>query len=266
MLPLNEMKTETVHPELTQPVLVGKEGYDRTPSFSLVIPVYNEAEILIESLNVLHRFFRRTNCELIVFDDCSKDQTCLKMENAVTFWKNPRMQFLHSSNRIGKGATIRNAVKKAKGEVVIMMDVDLSADLRNLPVLIKQARESGGLVIGERSISDRSGQGPLRVMLSLAYNACVRALFRTGVKDHQCGFKAMRTDVAKKLMAQTKNDGFVFDTELIVLAAKRGVPVKRVPVKWTNNRPKTSNLKWLKIGVTMMKDLIKLKLSNAHPP
>jgi hypothetical protein len=60
--------------------------------------------------------------------------------------------------------------------------------------------------------------------------------------------------------------GFVFDTELIVLAAKRGVPVKRVPVKWTSNRPKRSNLKWLKIGVTMMKDLIMLKLSDAHPP
>ena len=264
MLPLNRLKTETIRPEMTKPILVGKEDFVKAPLFSLVIPVYNEADIVVESLNVLHRFFRRTNCELIVFDDCSEDETRLKLENAVSFWKNPRMQFLHSSNRIGKGGTIKNAVKKANGEVVIMMDVDLSADLGSLPVLIREARESGGLVIGERSLSDRSGQGLLRVMLSVAYNTCVRAMFRTGVRDHQCGFKAMRTDVARKLMTETKNDGFVFDTELIVLATKRGVPVRKVPVKWTSNRPKRSNLKWLKIGVTMMKDLIMLKLSDSH--
>ena len=100
--------------------------------------------------------------------------------------------------------TIKNAVKEAKGEVVIMMDVDLSADLGSLPVLIKEARESGGLVIGERSLSDRSGQDLLRVMLSVAYNTCASAMFRTGVKDHQCGFKAMRADDARSLMNETK--------------------------------------------------------------
>jgi glycosyltransferase involved in cell wall biosynthesis len=263
MLPLNKLETETLRAEIVEPVLLEKEGYKMAPSFSLVIPVYDEANIVVESLNVLHKFLGRDNFELIVFDDCSGDGTRVRLKNAVAFWRNPQMRLLHSATRIGKGGAIKNAVKKATGEVVMIMDVDLSADLRSLPILIREAREKGGLVIGERSISDRSTQGFLRIMLSLAYNALVRVFFRTGVEDHQCGFKAMRTDVARRLMAKTKNDGFVFDTELIVLARKLGVPVKRVPVKWMNNRSKRSNLKWVRIGATMMKDLIMLKARAA---
>jgi len=138
----------------------------------------------------------------------------------------------------------------------------LSADLGGVSKLVREAFESGALIIGERKTSDRSTQGFLRVMMSLVYNLLVRMLFRTGVRDHQCGFKAMRTDTARRLMAEIQNDGFVFDTELIVLARRLKVPVRRVLVKWADNRPKRSNLKWVRASFAMMKDLFVLKASG----
>jgi glycosyltransferase involved in cell wall biosynthesis len=238
------------------------ESYEKAPLFSLIVPVYNEADIIIESSNVLRRFFGSSDCELIVFDDCSTDETYNKLRNAVAFSKDSNMRLMHSSARIGKGGAIKNAIQKAKGETILIMDADLSADLRSVPKLVKEAYESGGLVIGERNASDRSTQGFLRVMMSLLYNVLVRILFRTGVRDHQCGFKAMKTDTARRLTAGMQNDGFVFDTELIVLARRLNVPVKRVLVKWADCRPKKSNLKWVRTSFTMIRDLFVLKASG----
>jgi glycosyltransferase involved in cell wall biosynthesis len=254
-----DLRSETLQSQIAETIQFEAESYEKAPLFSLIIPVYNEEEIIIESLNVLRRFFGRSNCELIVFDDSSTDGTCAKLRSALALSKDSNMRLIRSSARIGKGGAIKNAVEKAKGETVLIMDADLSADLRSVPELLKEAHESGGLVIGERNTSDRSTQGFLRVMPSLIYNILVRALFRTGVRDHQCGFKAMKASTARKLMAGMRNDGFVFDTELIVLAQKLRVPVRRILVKWADNRPNKSNLKWVRTSFIMMKDLFMLK-------
>jgi glycosyltransferase involved in cell wall biosynthesis len=253
---------ETLQSQTAETIRFEAESYEKAPLFSLIIPVYNEEDIIIESSNVLRRFFGTSGCELIVFDDCSTDGTYNKLRSAVSLSKDSNIRLMHSSIRMGKGRAIKNAVQKAKGETILIMDADLSADLRSVPKLIKEAYESGGLVIGERNASDRSTQGFLRVMMSLVYNFLVRMLFRTGVRDHQCGFKAMRTDTARRLMAGMQNDGFVFDTELIVLARRLKLPVKRVLVKWADNRPKRSNLKWVRASFAMMKDLFALKASG----
>jgi hypothetical protein len=68
-------------------------------------------------------------------------------------------------------------------------------------------------------------------MLSLGYNALAHLLFQTGVRDHQCGLKAMNADVARKLLDNVENDEYVFDTELIVLARKLNIPVQQVQLR-----------------------------------
>jgi len=229
------------------------------PLFSLIIPVYNEADIIITSLNVLRKSLKDENFELIIFDDCSQDGTYDKLKDAIAKSTNPETLLMHSTIRVGKGASVKKAVEMAVGETVLIMDVDLSADLTSIPKLIKEARESGGLVIGQRNSRDRLTQGILRVILSLGYNSLVRLLFQTGVADHQCGFKAMSTNVARKLMHKVGSDGFVFDTELIVAARKSGVTIREAQVKWTDNRPRKSNVKWLKASLTMMKDLLSMR-------
>jgi len=258
MVLLNNLKTETL--QTIEPSLLKEESYKKAPSFSLIVPIYNEANIVSKNLDVLDRFLERKRCELIVCDDCSRDGTYNQLrtfyEIAHTRSNNPNVLLMHSDARIGKGGTIKRAVKEARGSIVLIMDVDLSVDLRCIPEMIKQAKASRGIVIGQRSVSDRFSQGPLRVILSLGYNSLARLLFQTGIGDHQCGFKAMKADVARKLVERTKNDGYVFDTELIVLARKLNIPVKQIHVKWADGRKRKSNLRWMRTGFTMMKDLI----------
>lgn len=229
-----------------------------------MIPVYNEADIIITSLNVLRKFLEKENYELIVFDDCSEDGTYDKLKDAIRSLEDPEIVLMHSTARVGKGGSIKKAIDIASGGTVLIMDADLSADLADIPKLVKEARDSGGVVIGQRSIPDRFTQGFLRVVLSLGYNIIVRLLFQTGLSDHQCGFKVMRTDVARKLMPKIRSSGYVFDTELIVAARKSGVPVRQVRVKWSDNRPRKSNLKWMKTSVTMMKDLLSIRRVYAN--
>ena len=77
---------------------------------------------------------------------------------------------------------------------VLIMDLDLSADLASIPKLGKETCDSGAVVIGQRSIPDRFTQVLLGVVvLSLGYNIIMRLLFQTGLSDHQCGLKTMRT-------------------------------------------------------------------------
>jgi glycosyltransferase involved in cell wall biosynthesis len=262
VLSTTDLKSEPLQFQIVETVQLELERYEEKPLFSLIIPIYDEADIITESLNVLQRFFEKCDCELVFFDDYSRDGTYDKLRKAIASSKNPKIRLMHSGARIGKGGTIKSAIAKAKGEVVLIMDADLSADLRSVPELVREARESEGLVVGERSISDRSTQGFLRVMLSLVYNILVRTLFRTGFRDHQCGFKAMKTDVARRLMAGIRIDGFVFDTELVVLAQRLGIPVRRVLVRWVDNRPSRSQLKWIGVSFTMMKDLFMLRVSH----
>ncbi len=262
MLSTTDLESEPLQFQIVETAQLELERYEEKPLFSLIIPIYDEADIITESLNVLRRFFEKCDCELVFFDDCSRDGTYDKLRKAIASSKDPKIRLMHSGARIGKGGTIKSAIAKAKGEVVLIMDADLSADLRSVPELVREARESGGLVVGERSTSDRSTQGFVRVMLSLFYNILVRTLFGTGVRDHQCGFKAMKTDVARRLMAGIRNDGFIFDTELVVLARRLRMPVKRVPVKWADNRPRRAHLKWVRTSFTMMKDLFMLKASG----
>lgn len=257
-----DLKKEDLQLQNVETVQLELGSYQEKPQFSLIIPTYNESDIIMESLNVLRRFFEKCNCELVFFDDCSRDGTYDKLRNVVVSSNGLKIRLMQSSFRMGKGGAIKNAIEKASGEVVLIMDADLSADLRSVSELVKETQQSGGLVIGERSSSDRSTQGFLRVVMSLVYNALVRMLFRTGIKDHQCGFKAMETDVARRLMAKVRNDGFIFDTELVILAQRLGIPIKRVPVKWADNRLKKSQMKWVRTSFTMMKDLLALRASN----
>lgn len=267
MASLSKLKTETFSARTIEVSPDEKEDYKKSPSFSIIVPVYNEANIVSKNLDVLDRFLERKGCELIVCDDCSKDGTYDQLttfaELARVRSSNPSVFLMRSDARIGKGGTVKRAIKEARGEIVVIMDVDLSVDLKCVPEVVRRARTSESIVIGQRSTSDRCTQGPLRVILSLGYNILARLLFRTGVKDHQCGFKAMKADVARKLADRTKNEGYVFDTELIVLARKLNIPVHQVPVRWIDGRPRKSDLRWVRTGLIMMKDLINLRRNLA---
>jgi glycosyltransferase involved in cell wall biosynthesis len=162
---------------------------------------------------------------------------------------------LHSSARLGKGKAIKKALALAKGDVIVFMDVDLSTSLDYLPQFVQLVQRHRGMAIGSRHVKGSKVQRRFsRTLSSLAYNLFVRILFRDGVHDHQCGFKAMSREVAQVLLDKTVSDGFFFDTEMILWCKKLGVPVTEVGVEWTETRKKSET------SISLFPDAAKLGL------
>jgi glycosyltransferase involved in cell wall biosynthesis len=230
------------------------------PAFraSVIVPVYNEEDTISRTLLCLSRYLG-PDYELIVCNDASTDDTHdilkkLKIEN-------PNVHLLEFCRRIGKGGTIKKAVEIANSSVIVYVDADLPASVDDLLRLVERASKADALVISRRTLRGRLTQGALRLTISVGYNLIARLIFRTGIRDHQCGLKAMKKTVAEELIAKTSNNRFVFDTELIVRAKKLGIPVEQIQIDWAERRPKRGNTKWLRTSIEMMKDLVVLKES-----
>jgi putative flippase GtrA len=114
------------------------------------------------------------------------------------------------------------------------MDVDLSTDLRALlPLVAPLLSGHSDLAIGTRlARGARVVRGPKREVISRTYNRLLRTVLRARFSDAQCGFKAVRTDLLEDLLPEVRDDGWFFDTELLVVAQWRGLRIHEVPVDW----------------------------------
>ena len=206
---------------------------------SVLLPAYNEALQIEKCIQEVERVVRSFSgsYELIVAEDGSTDGT--EKIVAELARSNPHLSLLHSSSRLGKGKAIRRALASTKGSVVVFMDVDLATSLDYLLKIVGLARASQGMAIGSRHVKGaRVGRRVSRSLFSLAYNLFVRLLFLDGVRDHQCGFKAMSREIAQVLMSKCESDGFFFDTEMILWCKKLGFPVTEVGVEWVEKGEK----------------------------
>ncbi len=249
---------------LEKPLAVELETFE-SPKLSLIIPVFNESEIITKNLKRLTRFLEHelaVSYELLVCDDCSQDNTYQKLVELKA--EIPHMTLIRFSRRIGKGGTIKEAVRRARGKIVVVMDVDLSTKLTHLPQMISFLEEKGGILIGERKVSSRYSQGFFRTILSLTFNLLARIFLRTGVKDHQCGFKGMTRKIAAFLAEKIEDNGYLFDTELIFLAKKHKISLAALEVEWEEKRRVgRSKFWWTKSAIEMLKSLLKLRIK--HP-
>jgi putative flippase GtrA len=117
------------------------------------------------------------------------------------------------------------------------MDVDLSTDLRALlPLIAALVSGHSEIAIGTRlARGSRVLRSHKRELISRTYNAVLRLLLRAGFSDAQCGFKAIRADAAKRLLPDCRDDGWFFDTELLIQAQRRGMRIHEVAVDWVED-------------------------------
>ena len=114
------------------------------------------------------------------------------------------------------------------------MDVELSTNLESfLPLVAPLLSGHSEVVIGTRLGHHSHVRRRIkRELLSRAYNRLIHVMFRAGFSDAQCGFKAVRADVAQRLVPLVEDDGWFFDTELLLLAERNGMRIHEVPVDW----------------------------------
>ena len=124
------------------------------------------------------------------------------------------------------------------------MDVDLSTDLSALPSLINPLLAgTADLAIGSRLLpQSHTTRCFKREFISRCYNLLLNASFGYGIHDAQCGFKAMRTDVARRILPQVEDTNWFWDTELLVIASHTSLQILEVPVTWVEDSGTTVDI------------------------
>jgi len=144
----------------------------------------------------------------------------------------PDVVSLHLDEK-GRGRALRRAWLDSNADIVSYMDVDLSTDLEAFPKLIQAIEEGYDIAIGSRLMPGSSIKRSFkRELTSRGYNLLIKAMFRSKFSDAQCGFKALSSKAARELVPLTKDQKWFFDTELLILAEKKGYRTKDVPVAW----------------------------------
>jgi glycosyltransferase involved in cell wall biosynthesis len=224
---------------------------------SLILPVYNEVKILEESTKKIKRVLNSLNYdyEIIIAEDGSTDGS--DKVSARLAVQNSRIKHLHCDQRLGKGASLKNAFANSCGNILIFSDVDLSTDLRFLPIFINSIQQGYDICIGNRNLSNsETDRSLLREISSRAYIFLVKLLFNSKITDYQCGFKAFSRRVLNILL-NAKNSGWIWDTEVLLTAEKKRFKIKQVPVEWEER--KGSHIK-ISDTLKMFYDVMKLKI------
>lgn len=209
----------------------------RTASVDVIIPVYNEEQDLAASVLRLERFLADTfpyDYRIVIADNASTDGTLAVAEQLTR--RLPRLAVVHLDAK-GRGRALRQVWLASTADVVAYMDVDLSTDLKALlPLVAPLVSGHSDVAIGSRlSRHSRVVRGPKREFISRSYNIILRTALGASFSDAQCGFKAVRRDVAEQLLPLVEDNNWFFDTELLVLAERAGLRIHEVPVDWVDD-------------------------------
>jgi putative flippase GtrA len=208
-----------------------------TPVLDVVIPVFNEEDDLGTCVRRLHAHLSATfpyPFRITVADNASTDLTPAVAKSLAD--ELPEVVSRRLEHK-GRGRALRTAWTASDAPVLAYMDVDLSTDLNALlPLVAPLISGHSDLAIGSRlSRSSRVVRGAKREFVSRAYNLILRGSLATRFSDAQCGFKAIRGDVAQRLLPMVEDSGWFFDTEMLVLAERAGLRIHEVPVDWVDD-------------------------------
>ncbi|AQZ60513.1 glycosyl transferase, family 2 [[Actinomadura] parvosata subsp. kistnae] len=209
----------------------------RTRLVEVVVPVYNEQRALRASIARLHTYLTANfpyGFRITIADNASTDNTWqLATELAREL---PHVRAVHLDEK-GRGRALRSVWSRSEADVVSYMDVDLSTDLDAfLPLVAPLLTGHSDLAIGTRlARAARVERGPKREFISRSYNLLLRLGMGARFSDAQCGFKAVRTEIAQALLPGVEDEQWFFDTELLLLAERHGLRIHEVPVDWVDD-------------------------------
>ncbi|MFF2299553.1 bifunctional glycosyltransferase family 2/GtrA family protein [Arthrobacter bambusae] len=210
---------------------------DGSVILDVAIPVYNEEEALEPAVRRLHSYLKGSFPHLFtitIADNASTDSTLEIARKLSSELSEVRVEHL---DRKGRGRALRTVWLASEAAVVAYMDVDLSTDLAALgPLIAPLLSGHSDLAVGTRlNRNSRVIRGAKREFISRSYNLILRGSLGARFSDAQCGFKAIRSDIARALLPCTVDDAWFFDTELLVIADRAGLRVAEVPVDWVDD-------------------------------
>lgn len=200
----------------------------------IVIPVHNEEHVLAASVDTVWQLLRDEfpyPFRITIADSASTDGTLVVARRLAAAFPEVRV---HVMSRKGRGLALKRSWLASDALVLAYMDVDLSTDLGGLfPLVAPLLSGHSDVAIGSRlARGSHVVRRPKREFISRSYNLILHCSLRTGFTDAQCGFKAIRSDVATALLPLVEDETWFFDTELLVLAERCRLRIHEVPVDW----------------------------------
>jgi dolichyl-phosphate beta-glucosyltransferase len=228
---------------------------------SVIIPSYNEEKRIASTLDRIESYLERKgfNYEVLVVDDGSTDETkSVALESSLA--KKGRLGILHNEKNMGKGYSVKRGVKEATGEYILFTDADLSTPIDELDRLLPAIESGADIAVGSRSADDSrvtARQPFYRQTMGKVFNLFVRIILGEKFKDTQCGFKLFKGDAAKSVFNDLVTDGFAFDTEVLLIARKKGLKIKEIGVVWENSPDSTVHP--VASSLQMLRDIFKIR-------
>ena len=228
------------------------------PLIDIVVPVLNEEKILQKSITTLDEYMAKHlpyRYQITIADNGSQDKTLEIAKNLAE--KHQSVQVVSLAER-GRGRALKQVWQNSPADILTYMDVDLSTSLDDfLPMIQPLVAGEAGVAIGSRlTRGSKTTRGLKREFISRCYNNIIKWTSGTKFSDAQCGFKAIRRDVAAKFLPKIKDNEWFFDTELLIKTERAGVPIHEQPVTWIEDTD--SRVKIVKTAVDDLKGLYRV--------
>lgn len=208
-------------------------------SVEFILPVLNEEKVLAPSVSTIYNFldthFKDYNWQITIADNGSTDKTAAISE-ALSI-KFDRVEHLRIAKK-GRGRALKQCWISSESDVVAYMDIDLSTQLDDIrPLLDSITKNNYDLAIGSRLIKGSvvEGRSRKREFTSRTYNKIIQLIFSVNFNDAQCGFKAISRSAANQIVPLVQDNGWFFDTELLIIADQCEFRIKEIPVRWTDD-------------------------------
>ncbi len=242
------------------------------PLVTILIPNYNESGnvergVIDEILAYLKK--QKFAWEILVSDDGSTDNSLDMLAKYAQL--EPRIHIL-KNDHAGKPYALRSGIAKASGKYVILTDMDLSTPIKELDKLLPWTESGYNVVIGSRG-AKRSDTSFIRQLASIIFLTVRRLILLPEIKDTQCGFKLIKTDLARQIFARMRIFGrsnnavgwkvTAYDVEVLHLAKKMGEKIKEVRVVWKNEDTSSGKSRnFVKESIEMLFEIMRVRVND----
>jgi glycosyltransferase involved in cell wall biosynthesis len=234
-------------------------------TLSLIVPIYNEGDLLWQTLRDFHEWLSQypAKAELILVTDGSRQDTLTVVSRISELLRGGGVivTWIRLPHNRGKGAAVRAGAARSMGNIIAFADADASIPVSELTKLLSALQQGADVAIASRR---SEGAHPrvtspwmFRSLPGWLLNRYAQQYFTPGIRDTQCGMKAYRRAVIRKILPHTRIDRFAFDIEWLALALREGFVVREVGVRWIPR--KESSVRLIRDGIRAIRDLVKLR-------
>ncbi len=210
---------------------------------SLVLACYNEETIIEESVEAILEVLDSTrfSYEIIFVDDCSQDRTRELIDALISKHPDKRMSRLFHERNKGRGGTVTDGIRRAQGEVVGFIDIDLEVHARYIPCCVTAVQNGADIASAYRvyKIYLRSLN---RHVLSRGYAWLMRKFLQVELADTESGFKFFKREKILPILDETEDQRWFWDTEVMVRSYYKGYEIVEIPCLFIRRFDKVSTV------------------------